>query len=52
LLFREEQEYVSRAAKTVPAAQVLVEAGFDYITGEFNDGDGIFRKPKWQIWQN
>ena len=40
-LFREEQEYVSRAVKTVPAAQVLVEAGFDYIAGAFNNGDRI-----------
>jgi len=43
-LFKDQQEYVSKVAKSEVDACALVEAGFEYIC-DFN-GDKIFRKPK------
>jgi len=45
-LFRGQQEYVSKVAKNVKEACVLVDAGFEYVTGEYREGGKIFRKPK------
>ena len=45
-LFRDQQEYVSRVAKNAKESCVLVDVGFEYVTGEYNDGGKIFRKPK------
>ncbi|MEM2112289.1 MAG: hypothetical protein QXX08_10520, partial [Candidatus Bathyarchaeia archaeon] len=33
--------------KKVKEACTLIEAGFEYVTGEYNDGGKIFRKPKY-----
>lgn len=43
-LFKDQQEYVSKVAKTEKDACQLVEAGFDYVC-DF-DGAKIFRKSK------
>jgi hypothetical protein len=46
-LFRtEDDNFISRVAHDVGEATTLVEAGFEYITGEYNDGGKIFRKRK------
>ena len=47
-LFKDQQEYISKVANTVKDACALVEAGFQYVTGECDDGGKIFRKPKYQ----
>ncbi len=46
-LFKDKQEYISKVAKNVKEACALIEAGFEYVTGEYNDGGKIFRKPKY-----
>ncbi len=38
--------FTSRIAHNVGEAASLVEAGFDYVTGEYSDGGKIFRKRK------
>jgi len=43
-LFKDQQEYVSKVAKSEVDTCALVEAGFEYIC-DFS-GDKIFRKPK------
>jgi integrase len=44
-LFRDQEEYVSKVAKTEADACVLVDAGFDFVC-DFN-GNKIFRKRKY-----
>jgi len=39
-------QYSSDVAKTLDEARKLVEAGFEYVTGEYSDGGKIFRKRK------
>lgn len=39
-------DYVVEVAKNVKEACGLVKAGFQYVTGEYDDGGKIFRKPK------
>jgi len=39
-------EFHSAVAKNVEDACKLTEAGFEYVTGEYNDGGKIFRKRK------
>jgi integrase len=46
-LFKGQQEYVSKVAKNAKQACSLVEAGFEYVTGEYDDGGKIFKKPKY-----
>jgi integrase/recombinase XerD len=46
-LFKDKQEYISKVAKNVKEACALIEAGFEYVTGEYHDGGKIFRKPKY-----
>jgi integrase len=46
-LFKDQQEYITKVARNVKEACALVEAGFEYVTGEYNDGGKIFRKPKY-----
>ena len=46
-LFKDQQEYVSKVAKNVREACALVDAGFEYMTREYDDGGKIFRKPKY-----
>ncbi|MEM2889409.1 MAG: hypothetical protein QXM52_02980 [Candidatus Bathyarchaeia archaeon] len=45
-LFKDQQEYISKVAKNETEACALIEAGFEYVTGEYEDGGKIFRKPK------
>lgn len=42
----EADTYYSEIALTTKEAQKLVEAGFEYVTGEYADGGKIFRKAK------
>jgi hypothetical protein len=44
-LFKDQQEYISKVAKTETEACALIEAGFEYIC-DFNEAK-IFRKPKY-----
>jgi RecB family endonuclease NucS len=39
-------DYSCKTAKNVAEATGLIEAGFEYVTGEYNDGGKIFRKRK------
>jgi integrase len=46
-IFQEiDEKYVCKVAKNVQEAKKLVEAGFEYVTGEYNDGGKLFRKRK------
>jgi integrase len=40
------EEFTSRVAANTQEACSLIEAGFEYVTGEYNDGGKIFRKRK------
>jgi integrase len=42
----DNDEFTVRVANDVKGACTLAEAGFEYITGEYNDGGKIFRKRK------
>jgi hypothetical protein len=42
----ENNELHTDVADTVEKACKLIEAGFEYVTGEYNDGGKIFRKRK------
>jgi integrase len=42
----EGDEYIAKVATNTQQAKELVEAGFDYVTGTFEDGGKIFRKRK------
>jgi hypothetical protein len=44
-LFRDQEEYISKVAKTEAEACVLVDAGFDFVC-DFN-GNKIFKKRKY-----
>jgi len=44
--FEEPEEFTCRIAKDMEEAKELVEAGFEYVTGEYDDGGKIFRKRK------
>ena len=44
-LFKDQQDYVSKVAKTEADACILIEAGFEYVC-DFN-GAKLFRKPKY-----
>ena len=46
-LFRDQQEYISKVAHDVKEACELVDVGFEFVTGKYNDGGKIFRKPKY-----
>lgn len=39
-------DYHVKIASNVKEACELVRAGFQYVTGDYNDGEKIFRKPK------
>jgi integrase/rubredoxin len=46
-LFNESNEgFTSRVAHNVGEACSLIESGFEYVTGEYNDGGKIFRRRK------
>jgi len=40
----EDDKYVSRVAQNTGEACALVDAGFEYVAGQYNDGGMIFRK--------
>jgi len=42
----EHDEFTVRIANNVGEASTLIEAGFEYITGEYSDGGKLFRKRK------
>ena len=46
VLFKDDEKYVSKVANNVKEACILVDAGFEYVTGQYDDGGKIFRKPK------
>jgi integrase len=46
VLFKDDEQYISRVATNVKDACILVDAGFEYVTGEYDDGGKIFRKVK------
>lgn len=46
MLFKDDEKYVSKVATNVKEACILVDAGFQYVTGDYNDGGKIYRKPK------
>jgi len=46
VLFKNEQEYVTKVAYNVNEACALIEDGWKYYTGEYADGGKIFAKPK------
>jgi len=41
-----EEEFICKAAATPQEATALIEQGFQYVTGEYNDGGKLFRKRK------
>jgi hypothetical protein len=45
-IFKDDQKYVSRVATNAKDACILVDAEFEYVTGEYDDGGKIFRKEK------
>jgi hypothetical protein len=46
-LFHDSNEgYTTRIALDAGEACSLIEVGFEYVTGEYNDGGKIFRKRK------
>jgi len=46
-LFKDNDDNFNvRIAHNVGEATQLIEAGFEYVTGEYNDGGKLFRKPK------
>jgi len=46
VLFKNEQEYVTKVAHNVQEACALIEEGWKYCIGECNDGGKIFAKPE------
>jgi integrase len=46
VLFKDEQEYLTKVAHNVNEACTLIEDGWKYQTGEYMDGGKIFAKPK------
>jgi hypothetical protein len=42
----QEERFISKVAVNVKKATELIELGFEYVTGEYDDGGKIFRKRK------
>jgi hypothetical protein len=40
------RSFICRVAHNVGEAIELIQAGFEYVTGEYNDGGKLFRKRK------
>ena len=40
----QEERFISKVAMNVKEATQPIELGFEYVTGEYNDGGKIFRK--------
>jgi len=46
-LFKDtDDNFTCRVAHNIGEAIELIEAGFEYVTGEYNDGVKLFRKRK------
>jgi integrase len=43
----QDQGYITKIAHSVQEAARLVEVGFEYVTGEYQDGGKLFRKRRW-----
>jgi len=41
-----EDEFIVKVASNIEEACSLVEVGFEYVTGDYDDGGKIFRKRK------
>ena len=46
VLIKEEEQSICEVAASTTEACKLIEVGFTYVTGEYDDGSKIFRKPK------
>lgn len=46
LPFKDDEQFICKVATTTKEACSLVENGFSYVTGEYQDGGKIFKKPK------
>jgi hypothetical protein len=46
LPFKENEHFICKVATNTKDACKLVEDGFSYVTGEYQDGKKIFKKPK------
>jgi integrase len=46
LFSNSSNEYHVKIAESVEQAMALIEVGFEYVTGEYNDGGKIFKKRK------
>lgn len=42
----DNDQFIAKLAQTPQEAMQLVEIGFTYVSGNFNDGGQIFRKRK------
>ena len=42
----EEERFISKVAMNVKEAAKLIELGFEYFTGEYDDGGKLFKKKK------
>ena len=42
----EDDQNISKVAKTAQDAVPLIELGFEYVTGEYDDGGKLFKKKK------
>ena len=41
-----EEKFICKVAQDTDEAAELIEAGFEYVTGEYDDGGKLFRKRK------
>jgi hypothetical protein len=41
-----DNQYVCKVAKNAQEATQLIELGFEYVTGEYDDGGKLFKKQK------
>jgi len=46
LPFKENDQFICKVATNTKEACNLVEEGFTYVTGKYQDGGNIFNKPK------
>jgi hypothetical protein len=42
----QDDQNISKVAKTAQDAVHLIELGFEYVTGEYDDGGKLFKKKK------
>jgi hypothetical protein len=42
----QEEKFICKVAKDSEQATELIESGFEYVTGEYDDGGKLFRKRK------